>query len=142
MAFGAHLLAVRLNDGLSVPFLLFFIGMAASAEHQVGIMRVLMEQLVLGALVGAAIGLVGGWLLGIAYHKHWTTEILLQLGLVTLPLLCLLASEPLGASMFIAAFVAGLTVQRGFKEAGRHSLDFAEGWTRHFGLAICSSPPK
>jgi sodium/hydrogen antiporter len=31
-----------------------------------------------------------------------------QLGVVVLPLLCLLASDAIGASMFIAAFVAGL----------------------------------
>ena len=42
------------------------------------------------------------------------------LGVVTLPLLCAMASEAAGASMFIAAFVAGLAVQVGFKEAGRH----------------------
>ena len=42
-----------------------------------------------------------------------------QLGVVALPLLCLLASEAVGASMFIAAFVAGLAVQVGFKEAGK-----------------------
>jgi Sodium/hydrogen exchanger family len=48
--------------------------------------------------------------------------------LVALPLFCVLASEATGASMFIAAFVAGLAVQVGFKEAGRHSGEFAEDW--------------
>ena len=51
-----------------------------------------------------------------------------QLGLITLPFLCLLVSEPVGASMFIAAFVAGLAVQIWFKEAGSHSAEFTEGW--------------
>lgn len=126
-----------LNDGLSVPFMLFFVGLAATqANHQVGLMRVLMEQLGLGMLIGIVIGLAGGWLLGLAQRKHSTTEIFLQLGLVTLPLLCMLASVPLGASMFIAAFVAGLAVQVGFKDARHHSLDFAEGWGQLFNLAV------
>ncbi len=45
-----------------------------------------------------------------------------RLGVVVLPLLCVLASDAVGASMFIAAFVAGLAVQVGFEEAGRHSV--------------------
>jgi hypothetical protein len=38
--------------------------------------------------------------------------------------------EMIGASMFIAAFVAGLAVQIGFKEAGKHSIEFVEEWGR------------
>jgi len=59
-----------------------------------------------------------------------------QLAVVTLPLLCVLASEALHASMFIAAFAAGLAVQVGFKEAAKHSLEFAEGWGQLFNLSV------
>jgi len=38
--------------------------------------------------------------------------------------------------MFIAAFIAGLAVQVGFKEAGRHSVEFAEDWGQMFNLAV------
>ena len=38
--------------------------------------------------------------------------------------------------MFIAAFVAGLTVQVGFKDAGKHSVEFAEEWGQLFNLAV------
>lgn len=120
-----------LNDGLSVPFLLFFIALAGSAgaeSRQAGLLRFLEEQLGLGLIIGVGIGLAGGWLLGLARRKAWMAEPLQQLGVVTLPLLCALASEGAGASMFIAAFVAGLAVQVGFKEAGKHSLEFTEEW--------------
>jgi len=40
------------------------------------------------------------------------------------------------ASMFIAAFVAGLAVQPGFKEAGKHSGEFAEEWGQLLNLAV------
>jgi NhaP-type Na+/H+ or K+/H+ antiporter len=55
---------------------------------------------------------------------------------VVLPLLCALVSEAVGASMFIAAFVAGLTVQVCFKEAGRHSVEFTEEWGQLFNLFV------
>jgi sodium/hydrogen antiporter len=59
-----------------------------------------------------------------------------QLGLVALPLLCLLACEAAGASMFIAAFVAGLAVQVGFREAGKQSIDFTEEWGQILNLSV------
>ena len=55
---------------------------------------------------------------------------------MVLPLACVLASEPLGASMFIAAFVAGLATQAGFRDVGRHSVEFAEDWGQLFNLAV------
>jgi NhaP-type Na+/H+ or K+/H+ antiporter len=38
--------------------------------------------------------------------------------------------------MFIAAFVAGLAVQIGFKEAGKHSVEFAEEWGQLLNLSV------
>ena len=127
-----------LNDGLSVPFLLFFIALAAAGTiegHAAHLPRFIMEQLGVGAVVGAGIGLAGGWLLNLARRREWMAESFQQIGVVALPLLCLVASEMLGASMFIAAFVAGLAVQIGFKEAGRHSVEFAEEWGQLLNLS-------
>ena len=127
-----------LNDGLSVPFLLFF--MAISTAHIEGpaasLFRFIVEQLGFGVLVGVAIGLVGGWLLDRAGRVEWMAEPFRQIGAVTLPLLCLVASEIVGGSMFIASFVAGLAVQVRFKEAGKHSVDFAEEWGQVFNLGV------
>ena len=53
-----------------------------------------------------------------------------------MPLLCLVASEMVDASMFIAAFVAGLAVQVGFKDAGQRSVEFAEDWGQLLNLGI------
>lgn len=55
---------------------------------------------------------------------------------VALPLLCALASEAVGASMFIAAFVAGLAVQIYFKKAGKHSVEFAEESGQLINLSV------
>ncbi len=63
-------------------------------------------------------------------------ESLAQLGVVAMPLLCVIASEASGASMFIAAFVAGLAVQAGFSEVGRHSVEFTENWGQLFNYFV------
>ncbi|HEX5397482.1 MAG TPA: cation:proton antiporter [Verrucomicrobiae bacterium] len=127
-----------LNDGLSVPFLLFFFALAVGGERggPSGLMQFIGEQLGYGAFIGGGIGLAGGWLLKCARREGWMAGPLQHLGVVALPLLCLLASEAAGASMFIAAFVAGLTVQLGFKEAGKHSVEFAEQWGQLLNLSV------
>jgi NhaP-type Na+/H+ or K+/H+ antiporter len=125
-----------LNDGLSVPFMLFFIAMAAAGVGEPSFARFLGEQLGLGLLVGAGIGLAGGWLLATAKRSGWMVESFLQLAVVALPVFCLLASEHVGASMFIAAFTAGLFVQVFFKDAGRHSVEFTEEWGQVLNLSV------
>ena len=127
-----------LNDGLSVPFLMFFIAVSQVGTAGSGqiLLRFVGEQLGLGALVGLVIGLGGGALLGLAERRGWMAESVQQLGLVMLPLLCALACEPVGGSMFIAAYVAGLAVQFGFKDAGSHSTEFTEGWGQLFDLFV------
>ena len=98
----------------------------------------LLEQLGYGRLIGGAAGLGGGVLLGLAQRRDWMSPALAQLGVFALPLLCIIASEESGASMFIAAFVAGLAVQVGFPHAARHSVEFTEEWGQLFN-SPCSS---
>ncbi|MCO5123146.1 MAG: cation:proton antiporter [Rhizobacter sp.] len=121
-----------LNDGLSVPFLLFFIALAVAAHTHADtgatLMRLLVEQLGFGALVGGAIGLACGWLLALAQRRGWMADSMTQLGVVALPLLCLVAAHASASSAFIAAFVAGLAAQIGFRDVGRHSVEFTEDW--------------
>ncbi len=125
-----------LNDGLSVPFMLFFIAMAAAGTGEASFARFIGEQLGLGVLLGAAIGLAGGWLLDTARRSGWMAESFLQLAVVALPVFCLIVSEHIGASMFIAAFVAGIFVQVRFKDAGKHSVEFTEEWGQILNLSV------
>ena len=127
-----------LNDGLSVPFLLFFIALAGAADagSDARLVTYMWEQLGYGVLMGVAIGGFGGLLLGWALNRDWMTHAWQSLAVVTLPLLCLLTAEPIGASMFIAAFVAGIAVQFGYKDASKHSIAFSEDWGQLFNLSV------
>ncbi len=127
-----------LNDGLSVPFLMFFIALAAARTEgpAASLLQFIVEQLGYGVVIGLGLGLVGGWLLGLASRRGWIAETFQRIAVVALPLLCLEISKMVGASMFIAAFVAGLAVQIGFKEAGKHSVEFVDEWGRLLNLAV------
>lgn len=117
-----------LNDGLAVPFLMLFIALARAETTGAG--RILLnyagEQIGFGLLVGLGIGLGGGWLMGIARQRGWLAESFQQLTLLAVALLCLVASEPVGGSPFIAAFVGGLAVRVGFKEVSEQMVEFSE----------------
>ena len=65
-----------LNDGLSVPFLLFFMALAGSGAggHTASLTRFMVEQLGYGTLVGVGVGLGGGLLLGLSHRKRWMAE--------------------------------------------------------------------
>jgi NhaP-type Na+/H+ or K+/H+ antiporter len=127
-----------LNDGLSVPFLMFFIAVAQIGTEGAGriLLTYVVEQLGMGALVGGAIGLAGGWLLGKARRQEWMAASVQQLGLVTLPILSILACEPIGGSMFIAAYVAGIAVQVGFRDVSALSVAFIDGWGQLFDYFV------
>ncbi|HMU61967.1 MAG TPA: cation:proton antiporter [Gemmatimonadales bacterium] len=127
-----------LNDGMSVPFLLFFIALldVAGGASAASLATFIWQQLGLGVLVGAGIGLAGGWLLQRAVRTGRVTPELVPRGVVALPIFCVIAAEAVGASMFIAAFVAGLATQTQFHEAGSHAVDFTEQWGGILNLAV------
>jgi len=127
-----------LNDGLAVPFFMFFIAVSRIGTDGAGrvLLNYVFEQLGMGALVGLTVGLIGGLLLATARRKEWMAESAQQFGLVALPVLSVLACEPVGGSMFIAAYIAGLAVQAGFRDASTHSLEFTEGWGQLFDYFV------
>jgi NhaP-type Na+/H+ or K+/H+ antiporter len=119
-----------LNDGLSMPFFSLFIGLALSVDS-LGSGSWLIytaEQIGFGLLAGIAVGWVGGWLLGEAGRRGWVDEGLQQLGLLMLAVTCYGGAGLIGGNGFIAAFVGGLLVKRGFEDAHFHSADFSEAW--------------
>jgi NhaP-type Na+/H+ or K+/H+ antiporter len=117
-----------LNDGLAVPFLLFFIAIAAFVGEgpRASFMQFVVEQLGYGLAVGVLIGLCGGWLLSRASERDWISGPFKQIAVISLPLLCLLVSEHVDASAFIAAFTAGLALQKTYPSPSKIHLEFGQ----------------
>ncbi|MFC2053753.1 cation:proton antiporter [Chloroflexota bacterium] len=118
------------NDGLSMPFMMLFVSVALVSHPLQNPDWVIftMKQVVFGVLVGLFFGWVGGWLMGKAKQRSWMAESLGQLSLLALAFLAWGAAGQIGGNGFIAVFVAGLAVKRGFEDAGDQALDFSEAW--------------
>lgn len=127
-----------LNDGLSIPFLFLFTGLALSEAHvEAGDWLVFaLEQIGLGALVGVAIGFGGGWLVDRANRAGWITPTFQQLSLLGLAIGAWALADRLGGNGFIAAFSAGLAAGRVAQAHCRTILDFTEDEGRLLNLAV------
>jgi NhaP-type Na+/H+ or K+/H+ antiporter len=119
-----------LNDGLAMPFFSLFIDLAAAADPFIpgDWLLYTVEQIFLGLLAGIVFGWLGGWLLGTAGKRGWIEESLQQLGLLALALMCYGGADLIGGNGFIAAFIGGLLVKRGFEDAHFHANEFSEAW--------------
>jgi sodium/hydrogen antiporter len=98
-----------LNDGLVLPFFTVFLVFAAEDEHVADnpLLSALAEKLGYGILVGVAVGVGGGLLLGWATRLEFAAPLFQQLGLVALAVLAWWATEEIHGSGFIGAFVGG-----------------------------------
>ncbi len=127
-----------LNDGLSIPFLFLFVGLAVSEAEvsAVGWLSFAAEQVGIGALVGIGVGLVGGWLYERAVHHKLITGTFQQLAIIGLAIIAWALAEQLGGNGFIGAFVAGLTTGRITTLCGEKILDFTEDEGQLVNLAV------
>jgi NhaP-type Na+/H+ or K+/H+ antiporter len=127
-----------LNDGLAVPFLMLFFDIAQEfnegTTHR--LFSFLLEQVGIGTIFGIIIGFAGGWLIDKAIKRGWMAKSFQQLSLMTLPILCMLASEPHGGSIFIAAFAAGIAIQKGYKDVDVNIVEFAKNWGQMLNLFV------
>ncbi len=98
-----------LNDGLALPFVLLFAsmvsGMTTGTPQWLGSA---MQNLVIGAVAGSLIGLVGAWAMERAWHAGLVTEEYRGIAVVALAALCYLAAEMAGGNGFVSAFTGGM----------------------------------
>ena len=106
-----------LNDGLALPFLLLIIAIASAGDLSTvdpwywG--NFLFKQIALGALVGIAVGYLGGYLLEKAGKHDWMDPVFQRLASVALALVTYTGAEHSGGNGFIAVFMAGLFLHAG-----------------------------
>lgn len=128
-----------LNDGLAVPFLMLFIGLARvdSPLQDRSWIGYALSQIGFGLLVGLVLGWVGGWLMGQAKRRRWSQEAFQQLCLLSLAVVAwYVADKIVGGNGFIAAFVAGLVVKIGFEDARERMGEFSAAWGQLLNLGV------
>ena len=116
-----------LNDGIALPAVLILLSLAVGEDQATGFwLRFLLAQLVLGPVVGVAVGFLGGRLLDGARNRGLIHPVFERLSSLALALLAFALAEALGGNGFIAAFSAGLTLGNSARAVCGPLLDFAE----------------
>jgi NhaP-type Na+/H+ or K+/H+ antiporter len=117
-----------LNDGMVVPILMVFISLIRADTSGLAILflRITGQQIGYSIPIGAAIGILGGWLLGIARRRGWATASFQQIAMIALACLCLILAGPVRTSPFIAAFTAGIAFKFSFRESAEGIVEFSE----------------
>ena len=116
-----------LNDGLAVPFLTVLLDVALHQAGSAWRYALLLAQLVgVGALVGLAVGWLGGRVLVWSASKEWATDSTQRLGTLALPAMAYAGSQLLGGNGFVASFVAGLAVGTAARSLLKGTTAFAE----------------
>ncbi len=99
-----------LNDGIVTPVVMLALAAAASAEglaNAPGLGEAVAELLV-GAAIGAAVGLTGGRLLRAARHRGWVAEDFAGTAVLALAIVAYGAAVVVHGNGFVAAFCGGL----------------------------------
>ncbi len=98
-----------LNDGIATPFVLVAVAGAATAEHASGPGPGLAAaELVLGVVIGAAVGGTGGFLIKMARRRGWLAEGFAGAAVLALAACAYACALALHGNGFISAFVGGL----------------------------------
>jgi sodium/hydrogen antiporter len=127
-----------LNDGLSVPFVALFAALAVeeanlSAQSWLGFAA---EQIGYGALVGAAVGGAGGWLVGHAARRKMMTGAFQRLSVLALAVLAFVLADEIGGNGFISAFVGGAAAGAAGLAGGERILELVEEEGQLLSLAV------
>ena len=128
-----------LNDGLSVPFLALFLTLAEAEEEHLSAdiwIRFALEQVGFGLLVGAGVGLVGGWLVRWASQRGWMTDSFQRLALLALAIIAWALADQIGGNGFIAAFVGGLLIGPTVERLGERVIRFTEAEGQLLNLSV------
>jgi sodium/hydrogen antiporter len=101
-----------LNDGLALPFVIFFAGLAVGeADPTLGdgsLLKLLAREILIGAAVGLGAGFAIGKLRNHAFARDLMDKEMGQVAMLLLVGFIFFAAEHLGGNAFVAVFVAGL----------------------------------
>ena len=116
-----------LNDGIATPFVLVAVAGAGTAEHGSGIgPAAAVVELVLGVLIGAVVGGVGGFAVKKARQRDWVAEGFAGSAVLALAGCAYACSLALHGNGFIAAFVGGIAFGAVGGRRGEGLIPFVE----------------
>lgn len=122
-----------LNDGIAVPVVVIFASLAGVGQLVDGEPLTLeycllfaAKQVVLGPLVGLAVGFVAAMAMAWAIRREAMDHAYQEIAGLALALLAYTAASALGGNGFIATFVAGLVLGNSSATVGEGLWDFAE----------------
>lgn len=116
-----------LNDGIVTPVVLVALAGAASAEgHSSGGVLAAVLQLAGGVLIGAALGVAGGWLMRVATRRGWAEESFAGPAVLALALLCYTGSIAAHGNGFVAAFAGGIAFGHVAGRGGPREIFYVE----------------
>ena len=119
-----------LNDGLALPLVTIFIaiGLAASGvDTQVRAAQTLVVVIAGSTILGLVVGSAGGGLLRTAARRSLVAPAWWSIGPVAIAVAAFVAADQLGASGFLAVWIAGLAMGRLFRRADE---------AKAFGLSV------
>ncbi len=118
-----------LNDGLALPAILLFASLVMGTEGSGDDRNWYLfaaSQLILGPVVGIAMGYAGGQILLFAKKHELTADVYEGVGAIALACGTYLMAEVVDGNGFIAAFVAGLTFGNVIKGRCKFIFEFTE----------------
>jgi len=122
-----------LNDGIATPFVNLFIAGAVTTEAVSGThLNAAVFELLGGAGLGIAIGVVGAVLLALSRRHGWSAAGVRPLAILALALFAYSTSVVAGTNGFIAAFVAGMA----FGTVDHHNDEAALRFTEQAGTLL------
>lgn len=117
-----------LNDGLVLPVVLLGAIMASSAMGGTeGLAVLAVTQIILGPLVGIAIGWTVARALDTVQQRDWIVESAQGIVFLSTALISFLTAELIGGNGFIAAFVAGAVFGNTYRHDVHFIREFMEG---------------
>ena len=120
-----------LNDGVSFPFVLIFIGLAGPDQGP-GVVETFLVAIGVAVLAGVIVGYVGGKLLVWATDAGFMGPVWSSIAVIALAVIAFVLSDEGGGSGFIAAFVGGLT----YGEVARDRIKANEALAGTLGDAL------
>jgi NhaP-type Na+/H+ or K+/H+ antiporter len=123
-----------LNDGICVPVLYIFLALVADQRTPGMALRLILEEIGIGAVVGAGLVLMGAGVLRSSVARNWVAQTWLPIPIVALAVTCFATAQALGGSGFIASFVGGLAFGATVSRHKERLLWAAEGTGAVFSL--------